>query len=80
MGKDGKKLITVDEEIKVLNEVEYLRSHGKSYQYIADDLNSRGILNRRGNAWSRHNLRICFNGWLKDGKNRFYSLQNSAWS
>lgn len=80
VGKDGKKLITVDKEIQVLFEVEHLREAGHSYQFICDEFSSRGILNRRNNQWSRHNLRVCFKGWMNDGKNRFYRLQNSSWS
>ena len=45
VGKDGKKLIIVNEQIDILTKVESMRKAGHSYQYIADDLNSKGILN-----------------------------------
>lgn len=76
---DGKKLIPVNNEVELMFEIEHLKEAGHSYQFICDELNHRGSLNRKGRKWVKSNLYYCLSGWMKDGKNRFYRLQNSSW-
>ena len=39
--------------------VKTLRSEGYSWRRLADELNNRGILNRKNRTWNHHNLRVC---------------------
>jgi site-specific DNA recombinase len=49
-GKDG-KLVPVDEEQLVVVEIRDMRGQGKTLREIADDLNSRGIVGKRGGKY-----------------------------
>jgi DNA invertase Pin-like site-specific DNA recombinase len=42
------KLVPVDEELRVVAEIKALRGAGKTLRDIADDLNSRGVVGKRG--------------------------------
>jgi site-specific DNA recombinase len=42
------KLVPVDEELRVVAEIKSMRGGGKTLREIADDLNSRGIVGKRG--------------------------------
>lgn len=44
----GGKLVPVDEELRVVAEVKEMRADGMSLERIAADLNSRGIVGKRG--------------------------------
>lgn len=45
---DNGKMIKIDEELLVVAEIKALRSGGKTLREIADDLNGRGIVGKRG--------------------------------
>lgn len=45
---DAGKLVPIDEEIRVIAEIKELRDAGKTLREIADDLNGRGIVGKRG--------------------------------
>lgn len=42
------KLIAIDEELRVVAEIKAMRAEGKTLRQIADDLNGRGIVGKRG--------------------------------
>lgn len=42
------KLVHVDDELRIVAEINDMRKDGKSLREIADDLNGRGIVGKRG--------------------------------
>jgi site-specific DNA recombinase len=48
---EGRRLVECDQEQRVLSEINILRAEGLSLRQIANELNTRGILNR-GNRWN----------------------------
>jgi len=48
---DAGKLVPVDEELVVVAEIKDMREQGKTLREIADDLNSRGIVGKRGGKY-----------------------------
>ena len=44
----GGKLVAIDEELLVVAEIKDMRKAGKTLREIADDLNGRGIVGKRG--------------------------------
>jgi site-specific DNA recombinase len=45
---DNGKMIEIDEELRVVAEIRDLRAEGRTLREIADDLNGRGIVGKRG--------------------------------
>jgi site-specific DNA recombinase len=60
----GGKLIENPEEQKVLRRIKRLRTLKKSYQEIADALNSDGIPAKRGGEWQRGSVHYVLNNGL----------------
>ena len=48
--QDG-KLVPIDEELRVVAEIKAMRNNGKTLRDIADDLNGRGIVGKRGGKY-----------------------------
>ena len=48
--QDG-KLVPIDEELRVVAEIKAMRNNGKTLRCIADDLNGRGIVGKRGGKY-----------------------------
>jgi len=55
-GVDG-KLVAVDEELVIVSEVRSMRQGGLSYHKIANDLNGRGIIGKRGGRFYASTIR-----------------------
>ena len=51
LGKDGKGLVEVPKQQKVLVQIAEERADGKSYERIADDLNADRIRTQSGGRW-----------------------------
>jgi len=75
---EGKFLAIEESEIKVLRKMDDLRSRGVSYAKMVVKLNDKGILNRHGRPWNVRNLYLCYQGWCKDGRDRFERLSSET--
>ena len=59
--QDG-KLVPVDEELIVVSEIKEMGEGGLSFLKIADDLNGRGIVGKRGGKYYARTIRaVCNN-------------------
>ena len=53
---DG-KLVLIDEELIVVAEIRAMLDEGKTFRDIADDLNGRGIVGKRGGEYHASTIR-----------------------
>jgi len=62
-GKDG-KLVPLDEELLIVAEIKDMRQQGMALRPIADNLNERGIVGKRGGAFHASTIRAILNNDL----------------
>jgi len=59
---DNGKLVPIDDELRIVAEIRDMRGDGKSLRAIADDLNARGIVGKRGGRFHASTIKaICDN-------------------
>ena len=58
------KLVPVDEELLVVAEIRDMRGQGKTLRDIADDLNQRGIVGKRGGKYHASTLKAVLGNSL----------------
>lgn len=63
--EDG-KLVPIDEEQRVVADIRQLRGKGLSMRRIADDLNSRGIIGKRGGRYYASTIKAILDDDLHD--------------
>lgn len=56
LAADGETLVENERERKTLNSIRRLRDKGFSLAGVAEELNRKGIRNRRGNRWTKHHI------------------------
>ncbi len=62
-GKDG-QLVPIDEELLIVTEIKDMRQQGLPLRSIADKLNERGIVGKRGGAFYASTIRAILNNDL----------------
>ena len=62
---DG-KLVPIDEELLVVAEIKDMRGQGKTLRDIADDLNGRGIVGKRGGKYHASTIKAVLANSLHD--------------
>lgn len=62
-GKDG-QLVPLDEELLIVAEIKDMRQQGMALRPIADNLNERGIVGKRGGAFHASTIRAILNNDL----------------
>jgi len=66
---EGGQLIEIDEEMLIVTEILNMRNTGLSYRSIANDLNERGIVGKRGGKYFASTIRnVCENTLYDDLK------------
>ena len=63
---DAGKLVPIDKELVVIAEIKEMRGQGKTLREIADDLNGRGIVGKRGGKYHASTIKAVLGNSLHD--------------
>lgn len=75
--QDG-QLVPIDEEMVIVSEIRAMRQDGLSLHKIANDLNGRGIVGKRGGRFYASTIRAILENDLHEGR-RMVSGRQKSW-
>jgi DNA invertase Pin-like site-specific DNA recombinase len=75
--QDG-QLVPIDEEMVIVSEIRAMRQDGLSLHKIANDLNGRGIVGKRGGRFYASTIRAILGNDLHEGR-RMVSGRQKSW-